>query len=57
MERSMILKQDDEHFNIHKVFQHLTVDFEHWEDMDEKDKAESWKSTWTVISGFFNLFG
>ncbi len=53
----MILKEDDTHFNLHKVFQHITIDFDHWQDMKEKDKIEAWKPTWTIVSGFFNLFG
>ena len=55
--KRMILKEDDTHFNLHKVFQHATIDFEAWDEKSEKDKMEAWKGTWTVVSGFFNLFG
>ncbi len=53
----MILKEDDTHLNLHKVFQHVTIDFEDWDEKSEKEKAEAWKGTWTIVSGFFNLFG
>ena len=53
----MILKENDTHFNLHKVFQHATIAFEDWDAKSEKDKIDAWKSIWTVVSGFFNLFG
>ena len=53
----MILKEKDTHFSLHKVFQHITVDFEAWDEKTEAQKQEAWKNPWWVIaSGFFNLF-
>jgi|GEM_PF-2565590 hypothetical protein len=52
----MILKKDAEHFNIHKLFQHLTVDFEDWMEKTDDQKSDAWKGVWTFVSGFFNLF-
>lgn len=52
----MLFKEGDTHVRIDKIFTHLTVDFEDWEEKTPQQKSEAWKGVWTVAAGFFNLF-
>ena len=54
---AMILNKDDTHFDMAKVFRHLSFDFEDWHEKSDHEKIEAWKNPWWVVaSGFFNLF-
>ena len=52
----MLFKEEDTHVRLDKIFTHLTVDFDDWDEKTNQQKSDAWKGVWTVTVGFLNLF-